>query len=176
MSNRRPKKKIRAVRRGSSRNASDRRYLLQFVGAMLLLAAFLMMFPTVRTLYRWWNRSHYVQTPVEVVARPFQGMRRIWVRVLSSGEELEIQPADFDELHTGQTITQTKAERGQRFSAWYNPQAHARFALRLYDQRLLSVQRHPTLVTGSELLACLAGTLLLALLGGYLFRAPYRGN
>src|ERR1700712_240616 len=103
-------------------------------------------------------------------------MRRIWVRVLSSGEELEIQPADFDELQVGQAITQAKAERGQRFSAWYNPQAHARFGLRLYDQRLVSIQRHPALVTDSELLACLAGTLTLALLGGFLFRAPYRRN
>ncbi len=174
MSNRRPKRNVRAVRRGSSRSASDHRYVLQFVGAIFLLAAFLIMFPTVRTLYRWWNRSHYIQTQVEVVARPFQGMRRIWVRVLSSGEELEIQPADFDELQEGQAITKAKAERGQRFSAWYNPQAHARFGLRLYDQRLVSVQRHPTLVTDSELLACLAGTLTLALVGGFLFRAPYR--
>jgi len=43
-------------------------------------------------------------------------------------------------------------------------------------RKLVSARRFPALAAGSEVLGHLAGTLALALLGGFLFTAPYRGS
>jgi hypothetical protein len=176
MANRPGRKSAKRARRLASKAGVERRYLLQFVGGIVLLGAFLMIFPAARTLYRWANRSSYVRAEVEVLTQYKRSLRSMRVRVLSSGEELSIHPGDFDELQVGDEVTQTQAAAGQRFSSWYNPKARARAGITLFDQRLVSARRFPALATGSEVLGSLAGTLALALLGGVLFTAPYRGS
>ena len=154
----------------------DRRYVLQACGVAVLIVTAMLAGPASRTVYRWAKKASYTQTEVEVVSDGATRGRWVTVRVVPTGERLSIRGSDFPELMSEGTVAHVVARAGQRFVAWYDPDAHASAGIRLFDQRLVSVRSHPALASGAEAALGATATLGLAALGLYLFTAPRRAG
>lgn len=154
----------------------DRRYLLQACGVAVLIATAMLAGPASRTVYRWAKKASYARAEVEVVSDGATRGRWVTVRVVPTGERLSVKGSDFPELMSEGTLAHVVARAGQRFVAWYDPDAHASAGIQLFDQRLVSVRSHPELATGEEAALGATATLALAALGLYLFTAPRRAG
>ena len=109
-------------------------------GVALVLVALLMLTFTPQSVYRLWKRSGYTRTEVEVLS-PDSRRRSVTVRVLSTGEELSVHRTSFD-----------SSPQHSRLPAWYNPDARLALGLTIFDERIISAERHPTLPGGGEVL------------------------
>jgi hypothetical protein len=109
-------------------------------GVALLLVALLMLTFTPQAVYRLSKRSGYTRTEVEVLS-PDSRRRSATVRVLSTGEELSVHRTSFD-----------GSPQHARLPVWYNPDARLVLGLTLFDERIISAERHPELPGGGEVL------------------------
>ncbi|MCC6131672.1 MAG: hypothetical protein IT186_17280 [Acidobacteria bacterium] len=150
-------------RRGSGEPG---RPLLGMAGIGVLIGTAMLAAASIAPAYRWFHRSDYVRTAVEVMSRPSGPKHSIRVRVVSDGQEYLVPALDFPELHSGGVVVTARATPGDRFDAWYNPDAP-----RLLDKRLVSAKWHPSLVTGTEALLRLLALLAFLGLGVFLLRA-----
>jgi len=128
-------------------------------GMALLLIAFLMLTFTPQSVYRLWKRSGYTRTEVEVLS-PDSRRRSTTVRVLSTGEELSVHRTSFD-----------GSPQHARLQVWYNPDARLVMGLTLFDERIISAERHPTLPDGAEVLGGVVLNVAAGVCGLYLLRS-----
>lgn len=162
-------------RRRGGEGSGERGEGRRFVGALVAIAAVMVLVPTCRVLYRWLERDHYRVVEVEVVSGGMtRTARTIRVRELASGTELWIDPLDFGELTSEGTVAGSIATPGMRFTAWFNPAARATAGIVLFDQRLVSRARHPELATGAAVAAYASVFAVLVTIAALLTIPPRR--
>ena len=151
----------------------DRRYVAQFLGFVVLLAGLFMLFPTVRTAYLWWKSEDYVRTEVEALEEPSRhGSMR--VRVVSTGEDVSVEASSFDERFEGEGVVRLALPiKGQRLPVWYKPDARWVLGIALFDQRVVSASRYPTLPAAVAVVGHVAVTAALFVVGALLAMRPY---
>jgi len=152
----------------------DRRYAAQFLGFVVLLAGLFVLFPTVRTAYLWWKSEDYVRTEVEALEEP---SRHGWmrVRVASTAEDTLVKASSFDERFESEGVGRRALPmKGRRLAVWYNPDARWVLGITLFDQRVVSASRNPSLPTAPAVTGHAVVTTALFLAGAFLATRPYR--
>ena len=127
-------------------------------GLVLLLLACLLLTTAPQSVYRWSQRDGYTRTEIEVLSPPDSHLRSMRVRVLSTGETLDIRRNAF-----------TNSRTRNRLPAWYNPDARLMvLGLRAFEERLVSAEEHPELPDGAAVFGLAALTAGSGALGLYL--------
>jgi len=149
----------------------------RFVGALVAIAAVMVLVPTCRVSYWRLLRDRYTLTEVEVISEgASRTPKTIRVRELTTGTELSIEPLEFGELTSEGAVAGSIAEKGLRFTSWFNPSARATAGIVLFDQRLVSRARHPELATGATVAGYASVLAVLVALAAVLVAAPRRGH
>ena len=116
--------------------APTRASFAPLAGILLVVASTLMLTFTPQSVYQWIHRLGYIRTQAEFVSRQ---RRYVTVRVASTGDRLTIKSTTFDSLSA-----QAPAP------AWYNREARLVRGIVLFDERLVSAERHPVMPSGAE--------------------------
>mgnify|MGYP000983959884 CR=1 FL=1 len=134
---------------GSGAGAPTGEAFARLFGFVLLIGACLMLTFTPQQLFLAWHREGYRRTEAEVLSKP--GLGRIRIEVASSGDRVDVSRNILD-----------SSREHARSAIWYNPDANLVFGIRLFDERVLSIEQHPALPTLPTAIGLLLANLSLA--------------